>query len=511
MNTTPSPTADPLRIVQRITLPSTGQVEPGPINTIVRDCSGNLYYSDEINHCVTSLDQVGGIRWQVARKGKAWGEFHYPRGLAVGRIDKNGSCIDCLAVADGWNGRVQFLDLVAGSPIDAWSQGSTDAFGEITDVRFIEGNLTLESASTRSSSWLVLDKGNHRLSAFATDGTILFQIGNGCPPTLETNWAIPRLFFEPDSNHPNLLKSPPPFDFLFYPERILGDSMTTLFLVEPLHGRLKQIVYPHLLPIGIDANIPLEWINAGKSGLLAWHKPSQRLLLFGDDCGIYREAVIHGNPVYSSLPPNEFWLQAEGRLERWNWHITDLESAKASPKGKYPTLVRTAARELAQMDSDMIEIALKSCLSVANAKLDLADEVLAMKGSTPDPQRIEAVLGRYQNLPMLLFKAQSALNTALHHWSLGTLVRHLAGCDISELEDQAAAAADIRRSVQSPIREKVAEIRDRLEQCLAFQPHLPDTLPVHSEAAEPFEKLISTVISDLKHLQHWFHYWSGIQ
>ncbi len=65
----------PPRLAQSIPLPRSGGHQPGPIHTIVSGPAGEVYYSDEINHSVCSLDGSGEIRWQRTARGNAAGRL----------------------------------------------------------------------------------------------------------------------------------------------------------------------------------------------------------------------------------------------------------------------------------------------------------------------------------------------------------------------------------------------------------------------------------------------------
>jgi hypothetical protein len=78
----------PPQVIKTVDLPGVEKTEAGPLHTIVTDLSGNIYYSDEFNHSVVSLDDTGRLRWFRSRRGNAPGEFYYPRGLALGWIKK---------------------------------------------------------------------------------------------------------------------------------------------------------------------------------------------------------------------------------------------------------------------------------------------------------------------------------------------------------------------------------------------------------------------------------------
>jgi hypothetical protein len=88
------------RIIQSLELPHFGETAPGPLHTILTTPDGSIYYSDELNHTVVSLNGDGSIRWQKTKHGTTPGEFWYPKGLSLGYLQLHGDMIHCLAVAD---------------------------------------------------------------------------------------------------------------------------------------------------------------------------------------------------------------------------------------------------------------------------------------------------------------------------------------------------------------------------------------------------------------------------
>lgn len=75
--------AERFSAIPTISLPRLGSNGPVVLHTLLRDESGNFYYSDELNHVVASLDHEGKVRWFRGDKGSECGAFRYPRGLAL--------------------------------------------------------------------------------------------------------------------------------------------------------------------------------------------------------------------------------------------------------------------------------------------------------------------------------------------------------------------------------------------------------------------------------------------
>jgi hypothetical protein len=371
-----APAENTPRIIQILTLPHFGETAPGPLHTIVTDPDGNIYYSDEINDSVVSLKGDGSVRWHRTQRGAAPGEFWYPRGLSLGWIRLHGESIRCLAVADAWNRRIQFLD-IEGNPLTIWTHGSKKPFGEVADVRFIPGNMNPNAGETPLGFWYVLDRGNHRLCKLDMEGIILDQIGRCLPKNMEKRWAAPEIFFGKDSRDCKIPTNVSPLDFTFYPNRILGNTVDSLFVCESRQRELKQIIPPHLIPLRIDDIDNLEWIAVDSSGLLAWDRFGNQLIRRSSPHSEYEHARIIGEPVSSNRPSDEFWVQAEDSIRMCKWEIADDRPEYGSPD-LCPWFLRSVEKEIDRLDLPAVQKAVEACLAYVDEEVNLADTILAM-------------------------------------------------------------------------------------------------------------------------------------
>ena len=140
----------------------------GPIHTIAEAENGYLYYSDELGHAITCLDEEGRQLWS-----RGGGEFKYPKGIFPGWIHIDGERKKCLAIADSWHRRICFLSLT-GELLTIWNAAAQSQFNEISDVRFHNDGIS------SFGMWLVLDSGNHRVCSFSEKGEFLSQILKPC-------------------------------------------------------------------------------------------------------------------------------------------------------------------------------------------------------------------------------------------------------------------------------------------------------------------------------------------
>jgi len=325
------------RVVAEIPLPRAGESTPGALCAVVCDEDGNFYWSDEFNHRVASLDRTGKLRWHLGGKGSQPGCFWYPRGFSLGCIVHEGRDHRCLAVGDSWNRRVQFIDL-QGSPICSWGGG--DRFGEVSDVRYL--TCSGRPAGARGS-WLVLDRGNHRLCVLDEAGGQLFTIGRALSPALESRWQTEDILPLDGSALPQSIFAHIGFDPLFYPARILGGSEAGLYIWEPFSQGLKQVLLGNLFRLPLDLPQGGEWISADCDGLVSWSRSSNLLCLHDMTGAAWRRILLEGTPVASDLPSNEVWLQSHGCLTRNRWERTPATGAS----GKRFALLQRSLEEMA--------------------------------------------------------------------------------------------------------------------------------------------------------------------
>jgi len=303
-----------LRRIASIDLPSCPH-KPGPLHTVVADEAANIYYSDELNHTVVSLDRTGKLRWFTGGRGSEPGQFWYPKGLALGFTSIETSVIPCLAVADSWNMRVQFFTQ-DGCFLTIQTSAWGGTFAETTDVRFIIV-ASLDHQEMVDGYWLVLDRGNHRLCILGMDGGMRAQIGRCVDPQTENRWrsaTLADLMEKSGGSPPELI---PYFDALYYPARILGHSEEALYVWEPLSRKLKGVVQHSQFIVPFSGDNEGQCFAADGSGFLKWLQEAGRIRRYDHNGELREEYKAEGILVPSNLSSDRFWVQVEDRLECW--------------------------------------------------------------------------------------------------------------------------------------------------------------------------------------------------
>jgi hypothetical protein len=308
-----------LRLSSTIKLPHL-DCEPGPIHTILHD-GHNIYYSDEVNHSIVSLNTSGAVCWHRSKKGNAPGEFHYPKGIELGWINEKGARIQCVAVCDSWNRRIQFFDH-AGGFIAIWDRAEDIIFSDPVDIRFIAASDDCESPN---SYWLILDRGHHTLFGLDQSGNLIHRIGRCFPDNLESHWPTPGDSPNPQAPSTDCLSACLPYDPLFLPSRIFGNTHEALFVWEPKSRCLKQSVSGNLLPIWIDLPPGAEWVGVDASGLLCHDAAAGLLRSYDITAKSWLSLPIEGTPVQSGRTSNEVWTQNNSLIQHWICELDEEE------------------------------------------------------------------------------------------------------------------------------------------------------------------------------------------
>jgi hypothetical protein len=90
---------------------------------------------------------------------------------------------------------------------------------------------------------------------------------------------------------------------------------------QPRKATLKQVISQNILTVAEIDFSEGECLSADGSLRLSWHAQSDLVRLQSHDTKICYEAKIEGVPIYSALPPNEFWMLHGGYLNRYRWEI----------------------------------------------------------------------------------------------------------------------------------------------------------------------------------------------
>jgi hypothetical protein len=319
-----------------IKLPDLGH-KPGPLHTILQDKSGNLYYTDEINHSLVCLNSKGKLMWHRSGRGQDAGRFCYPKGIDLGWIVKSGEKIQCIAVCDSWNNRIQFFTL-DGAFACSWAAAGEVPFKSVVDIRFVETGGSAKS----DGFWLILDRDNHRLCGLDLNSHTLWQTGRMLAKSIESRWLKSLLDRVGDSLNQEINVQIPIFDPLFYPERILGCCVDALFIKEPSTRQIKQLSFGNLLPLWLTAPHEGDWISADSEGLLNWSRQKGILSHFDLRSRSWQDASIVGIPLSSGRHSNKVWFQNEYDLEAWTWDRENVPRSDSAADNAYGTLFLAA-------------------------------------------------------------------------------------------------------------------------------------------------------------------------
>jgi hypothetical protein len=294
---------------------------PGPLHSVLQDEQGNLYYTDEINHILASLNPYGDMRWY--RKGPA--DLRYPRGFDLGAVTVDGATIPCVAVCDSWNRRIRFLDR-EGAGLADWIAAGENAFREPLDIRFLGGL----PDGPEACCWLVLDRGHHCLFVLRLNGGLIGKIGRAFAESLEDQWSF--LFATSGTSVPlaDLVSGQAAYDPAFMPSRLFGASAEAVFIWQPNYRRLKQVFWGNLLPYWMELPRGMDCIAADGRGLQLYDFQTNTIRAFDLQRGRWRSTRISGTPIPSGRSSTEIWLQQGARVQHF---VCDF-GAETDPAGK---------------------------------------------------------------------------------------------------------------------------------------------------------------------------------
>lgn len=476
--------------------------KPAAIHTIQNDMQGNIYYSDELNHTIVSLNREGELRWFVAGKGSLPGDFRYPRGLALGWIFCEEKPIHCLAVADSWNRRIQFLDKNTGQFLTEWHL-QTDGFGEPVDLRFISYRLRAEEEA--SGYWLILDKGQGCLWTIDISGRMLRRWGRVTDPGTAARWLNSGTYPDLQMLDCQQPSEQPAFDLLFYPERILGTDTHALFIWEPSRLTLKLIYFGNFIPLSIGTHPDREWIAADASGFSEWSRSMQSINFYDAAGALAHSTPLTGTPVPSNLPSNELWLQTETGVYR---EQIIFPAASNDFGSTHPILIRESEAGLASLNENKVRSEVAAILQLIDKFIDHANHLTTelknrqstISGSNGWEERVNGLLEEW-NQRLGLFYA------ALHTFSLSILELRLTLC--SEAFERSPASK--WNLLHKPFASKLAPLALSSEDL--FLSYLPLTLSSGTDFAsgkpEPILSAERLTVA-MRQIAEWLLKWTGL-
>ncbi len=316
--------------------------------------------------------------------------------------------------------------------MEAWRLFKGVSFGEVSDVRFLP-------ADSDQGIWLVLDRGNHRICVHDEAGRELGQIGRWLPPEMSKRWSLPGCFVGWELDRREVIPHFENFDYLHFPWRLLGHSLTALYIWEPNSRDLKRLRCGQLIPVPYRPEALSEWIGAFDGGLLGWDAQNSRLLLCSLDGKPHAAVVIEGVPVASALSADELWLQAGERLRRiaidgrgWNriasGETVDPESLRARPTSE-------------GIDTELVA---RNLLHFSKALVEFADGVCRL--TWPEiisPVVSESTLERLNILYSRSNRVQGEFGRLTHAWSTTVLSHSLGAMAGAVSEENQASAQEV--------------------------------------------------------------------
>jgi hypothetical protein len=224
---------------------------------------------------------------------------------------------------------------------------------------------------------LVLDRGHHSLFGVDLSGSLIFRLGRLLPDSLEFRWLLPGDSRQPQASPLDIIRECLPYDPLFMPYRIFGNTTDSIFIYEPKSNRLKFTAFGNLLPVWIPPPDKAEWVAADARGLLCYSKMGSLLWWYDADSSAWLSSPIEGSPIFSSGSYNEIWSQNGDVLNHWTlfsgerslghqrlWHLplipVDIDRALKADKAfedipnlsKIATLLHDQLKEAAAIPLD---------------------------------------------------------------------------------------------------------------------------------------------------------------
>jgi len=446
-----------------IEVPIINNTPLGPIHSLACDGRGRVYLSDEINHRVVCLTELGALLWWRGADSSNAIQLKYPRGLALGKIIVGAERIECLAVCDSWNNRIIFFNY-EGEKISECISAGGQALKEVSDIRYIAGGeVDAETVENKRGAWLLVDRGNHRLCWLSEEGKLTDQVGKQCIPWVQEHFRnsdLNGLMRELGAQKP---KPFPPLNFLYYPSRLLEGDGRCLAVEEPLRGTVKLLHHNYLLAVPLPQN-KYQWVTFTNCGLWGWDRENQ-ILAFVDFCGVERERITDiGVPVVAEPVYHRLWAQrGQNIICRGIPHDNPDrgdETISVQPASILETL---ADAELHLLDQSGLESRIDEYLLGIKKLLEMADSVIADLQRSRDMDRsgdvsifvLDATLEELQHKKAAVQREVENFCTTLAKWAFaGVRVDFRSG-------DQKRTAERTRRCIEG-VFVSLAEMLDRI-------------------------------------------------
>ena len=319
-----------------------------------------------------------------------------------------------------------------------------------------------------------------------------------------------KIFFSEVYQDIDALVRSSPFDLTFYPERIFGNTLNALFIVESEYPNVKQIVPPHLFPLQICLGSNIQWIAADASGYLAYDPAGKRLWRQSIQGKELNQADIPGRPVFSNLSSEEVWLQARDRIEKWKWtRPADLQ--QSGPRENDPWFLHPAADESKRLDPTEVDRAVKGCLAHLDQEIKLADTILAMGEKDVTPQFLEGMSGHIPDFAVKCSCALQKVHETLHWWCLGRLKQHLAGSQGHQTPELSEHLKHMKAILANEIETRIADIQVRVDALSARMQSQKAGSNNGASVPNSWREVALMSKSNLEFAEKWIFGWSGIR
>ncbi len=295
--------------------------------SVIKLANEHFIVCDEMNHRLVELSSNGKFLRVIGRNGKSYGEFIYPKGLAV---DTSGNIL----VADSGNHRVQKLT-AEGQFILAIKGGGSWSLNEPADVAVLD-----------DGALVIVDSGNHRIVKTSGEGKLIKTFGSRSSLSEEKAFNLSKLTRPALEN--TIYQGEVHFEF---PGSVSVARDGLILIADPNNQRIAVTTadgyFVAYLPL--PQNTRVDSIITSRQGFIFLTDSGQEHSLKQ----LTPEGVLVNN--WKQLPGAEGSLRFPGGLlfcedqlylcDSFNHRILLFRLSEATPKQVYPSLTGQPAAE----------------------------------------------------------------------------------------------------------------------------------------------------------------------